>query len=437
MKSITVLGGGESGVGAALLAKKKKIEVFVSDFGKIKDKYKKELHDNNIPFEEKGHSFEKIEETELIVISPGIPEKAAVVQHFRLRNKRIISEIEFAFKFYSGKIASITGSNGKTTTTSLAYEILKQSDLKVGLGGNIGYSFARLLADEMEYDWVVLELSSFQLESLYDFQADISAIVNITPDHLDRYDYDFDKYAKAKWNLAEHTKKNGLLILNKDDLASVNLFKKYPVGTNVSWLSASNPNILASKESNKNFEINLFGAHNLFNASVAKTIAEFIDIEEALIQKGFDSFQSIEHRLETVAKVNDVLFINDSKATNLDATVVALNAFSQDIVWIAGGTDKGNDYSLIRDIVSEKVTCIICLCKDDEKIRSAFSSVVDRIVTTQSTQEAVKLAVNASKASDIVLLSPACASFDLFDNYEHRGNEFKKAVFEYLDEIDE
>ncbi len=436
MKSITVLGGGESGVGAALLAKKNNIEVFVSDFGKIGDRYKEELLQHNIPFEEGGHSFEKIEETELIVISPGIPEKAAVVQQFRLRNKRIISEIEFAFKFYSGKIASITGSNGKTTTTSLAYEILKQSNFRVGLGGNIGYSFARLLADEMEYDWVVLELSSFQLEGLFDFQADISAIINITPDHLDRYDYNFDKYGEAKWNLAKHTKKDGLLILNEDDQASVNLLKKYPVDTNIVWLSANNPNVLASMESNKIFEINLFGAHNYFNASVAKTIAESVGLNEELIKKGFNDFKSIEHRLETVAKINGVLFINDSKATNLDAAEVALNAFEQNIIWIAGGTDKGNDYSKIKQLVDERVKSIICLCADDSLIRNAFSDVVDEINTTQSVTEAIKFAVTASREGDIVLLSPACASFDLFDNYMHRGNEFKKAVFEYLDEVD-
>jgi len=436
MKSITILGGGESGLGAALLAKKKGIKVFVSDFGKINDKYKGELQQYKIPFEEEGHTFEIIEETELIVISPGIPNNAAVVQHFRLRNKRIISEIEFAFKFYSGKIVAITGSNGKTTTSSLTYEILTKSNLKVGLGGNIGYSFARLLADEMEYDWVVLELSSFQLEGLIDFQADISAIMNITPDHLDRYDYNFDKYAEAKWILAQHTNKDGLLILNEDDASTVSLFNKYPVDISVSWLSAKNPNLLVSKETNINFEINLFGAHNFFNAGVAKLISERVGLNESLIQNGLLSFKSIEHRLENVGQLDEVIFINDSKATNLDAAEVALRAFESKVIWIAGGVDKGNEYDSIKCLVEEKVKCIICLCNDDSKIRNAFSDVVDYIYTTQIVKEAVKIAGDVSRFDDIVLLSPACASFDLFDNYMHRGNEFKKAVFEYINDID-
>ena len=435
MRSITVLGGGESGVGAALLAKSKDINVFVSDYGKISDPYRKELQENNIPFEEGGHSFEKIEKTELIVISPGIPEKAAVVQHFRLRNKRIISEIEFAFIFYSGKIVAITGSNGKTTTASLTYQILKESNLRVGLGGNIGYSFARLLANNLEYDWVVLELSSFQLEGLRDFQADISALINITPDHLDRYDYDFNKYAKAKWILPLHTKSEGLVILNHDDKTTQDFAIEYPVDANIVWLSANDPDVLVSTETNKRFEINLFGSHNYFNAAVAKNIAEKIGLSFEQIQTGLSSFNSIEHRLETVIKFNGVLVVNDSKATNLDASEVALKAFDKPIIWIAGGTDKGNDYQVIKDIVASKVKSLICLCVDGKKLVDAFEGSVENLFSTQSMKEAIDFAMNVSERGDIILLSPACASFDLFNNYEHRGKEFKKAVFEYIDEI--
>ncbi|MBT8231301.1 MAG: UDP-N-acetylmuramoyl-L-alanine--D-glutamate ligase [Saprospiraceae bacterium] len=435
MRSITVLGAGESGIGAALLAKAKGINVWVSDYGKIEEKYKNELLEHKIPFEEKGHNFDIIDNTELIVKSPGIPEKSNVVQHFRLRNKRIISEIEFAFEFYSGKIAAITGSNGKTTTTSLTYEILRKSNLKVGLGGNIGYSFSRLLTNDLEYDWVVLELSSFQLEDLYDFKADISVILNITPDHLDRYDYDFNKYAKAKWKLAEHTKKDGYLLLNNDDPTLKHFAIENPVDANIVWLSANNPTALVSKETNQKFEINLLGIHNIYNASVGKSIAEIIGLKPPEIASGLLSFKSIEHRLETVSTFNEVRYVNDSKATNVESAEVALKSFEPNIIWIAGGTDKGNDYTILEKLVFEKVVAIICLCVDDEKLRSAFANSECQFYTTQSVDDALEKATAFAKPGDTVLLSPACASFDLFDNYIHRGNEFKNAVHKLINEI--
>jgi len=430
MRSVTVLGGGESGVGAALLAQKKGLEVFVSDYGEIEEKYRKELEYHNIPFEEKGHTLDKIETTNVIVKSPGIPDKAPVIQYFRLRQKRIISEIEFASKFYDGNIIAITGSNGKTTTTSLTYHLLSQSDKRIGLGGNIGTSFARLLLEEHRYDWVVLELSSFQLDDIDSFESDISSILNITPDHLDRYDYDFKKYGQAKWRLAESTKNH--LILNQDDDLLKRFAVKNPPKAEMHWLSSIKPNALLSKDSKEVFEINLKGRHNTFNASVAIKIARLFGLNDAKIKARLKSFQAIEHRLETVAKINGIEFINDSKATNIDAVKYALEAMDVPVVWIAGGTDKGNEYDSILPLVKSKVKSLVCLCKDDSKLRSAFENDISDIISKHSMQEAVSIAFERAERGDVVLLSPACASFDLFKNYAHRGEEFKKSVFNLL-----
>ncbi len=435
MKSIAVIGAGESGVGTALLAKQKELKVFVSDYGLIKEEHKKELLDNNIPFEEGGHSFEKIDEADLIVKSPGIPEQSEIVRYFRLRNKKIVSEIEFASQYFDGQIIGITGSNGKTTTTTLCHHILKHSDHNVGMGGNVGISFARLLTNYSGYDWVVLELSSFQLEDIQDFRVDVAVILNITPDHLDRYDYDFDKYASAKWNLVMATKTDGSIILNEDNDAIKHQFsKKHPPAETI-WLSGNSEDVLLSKESGQNFEIGLKGRHNLFNASVCVTIARQLGMKDSDIQVAFNSFKAVEHRLEYVDRLGKLDFVNDSKSTNIDSCLAALDAMDAPILWIAGGTDKGNDYSVLDKPVREKVTAIICLTKDDTKLRAQFGDYGERIVSTQNVDEAVLKAVEMMEEGT-VLLSPACASFDLFDNYEHRGDSFKIAVRKILNERD-
>jgi len=436
LNSVVVLGGGESGVGAALLAQRNNMEVFVSDFGIISKEYKEELKNNNIPFEEEGHTFERIELASIIVKSPGIPEGAEVIQHFRLRQKTIISEIEFGSRFYDGKIIGVTGSNGKTTTCSLIHHVLQKLRLSVGLGGNIGNAFCRMLLEDHRYDWVILELSSFQLDDISQFKADIGVLLNITPDHLDRYDYDIEKYGRAKWRLIECTKDDGLIILNAEDNWSNKFLETFTSKAKQVSISSVKPQKHLVKNDDSEFEINLLGRHNIFNAAVAKTIAESCGLSEIEIAFGLGSFQALEHRLEKVAIVNGVTFINDSKATNVDAVEYALESISGNIIWIAGGVDKGNDYSVLKKDAHSKVKLLICLCKDDEKLRGAFEDTVAEVETTESTKEAVRIAIDKSEKGDVVLLSPACASFDLFDNYKHRGEVFKKEVFNILSEYD-
>lgn len=433
MKKIAVLGGGESGTGAAILAKKNGIEVFVSDYSEIKTQYKEELINNNIPFEEKGHSFEKIEDSDLIVKSPGIPEHSEVIKHFRLRQKNIISEIEWASRFYFGQIIGVTGSNGKTTTCSMIYHILKSSGIKVGLGGNIGNSMSSLLL-ESEYDYLVLELSSFQLDDITEFAVDIGVILNITADHLDRYDYDIEKYADAKWKLVHSIKEGGHCILNEDDSLSMKRLKESNA-FNLQMLSAKFPmTSLPSKEGSGPFEIRLRGRHNLFNAAVAITVGRISGVSDHHIANALLTFKAVEHRLEYVIEHDDVEYINDSKATNVDSTMYALEAMERPVIWIVGGTDKGNDYSVLKSEVSNKVKAMICLCEDDSKLLEAFRQKVDNIYSTKSMEDAVDLAIKNADKGDVILLSPACASFDLFDNYEHRGREFKNAVLNYISE---
>lgn len=432
-RSIAVLGAGESGVGAALLAKKMGYEVFVSDFGKISDHFKNELIEYKIPFEEKGHSFEKIDKADLIVKSPGIPERTEVMRYFRLRHKKIISEIEFAAEFYKGSIIGITGSNGKTTTTKLCYHILREAGLDIEMGGNIGISFARLLTMRLDYDWVVLELSSFQLEDIQDFEVDVSVVLNITPDHLDRYDYSFEKYALAKWQLPAHTKSSGLLILNEGDSTLQELFRKYPMETRTIWLSDDGGDAFVSKETDKEFEYNLKGDHNRFNASVGIVLARELGVSESAIQDALLSFKPVEHRMEFVGSLDGLDFINDSKATNIDSCRVALLSVEKPMVWIAGGTDKGNDYKSIERLVRAKVNYIICHTLDDSNLRNVFEDYNDRIVTLVDIKQAIRWAIDHLD-NGIVLMSPACASFDLYKNYEHRGNSFKEAVLEIVNE---
>ena len=435
MKSVVILGGGESGVGASLLAKKKNINVFVSDYGQITDGYKKELKENNIPFEERGHSIDKIINAELIVKSPGIPDTAEILTKLRLRHKEIVSEIEFAYRFYDGKIMAITGSNGKTTTTSMVYHIMSQSDMRIGLGGNIGHSFARLLCKQLKYDWVVLELSSFQLENIQTFSAEIAALLNITPDHLDRYDQTLFKYACAKWNLALSVPKSGALVLNHDDDWLKVMMAAQPVDSNVIGMTLQSEPIAGVESIDVDSvlrSIKLKGSHNAYNAAVAMRMCELAGMESKVVKTALQDFAAIEHRLEIVEVVDGVELINDSKATNVDSVVVALKAVAGPIVWVAGGVDKGNDYSALLPLVREKVKAIICLTKNDVKIRTAFSTEVEQIITTTDTDICVRDCMAIAEKGDTVLLSPACASFDLYNNYEHRGNEFKNSIRKYI-----
>ena len=429
MKTVAIIGGGESGVGAAMLAQKNRYEVFVSDFGLIQDKYKSELNINSIPFEEGGHNFERIEQADIIIKSPGIPDKAPLIQYLIAKDIVIISEIEFASRYYNGKIIGVTGSNGKSTTVSLIYHVLHEAQLNVGLAGNIGYAFSRLLLEEKTYEYAVLELSSFQLDNVYDIRVDIGVLLNITADHLDRYNYDIKEYARAKWRLIERVKEDGLIILNSDDQLSSELLKLNSISESLVQISSENPYKSLSKDDGNLFETQLLGQHNAFNVAVCKEVAVQCGLDENQIQDGLLSFKPLEHRLERVSEIEGVTYINDSKATNVDAVKYALSAIDADLIWIAGGTDKGNDYSELRDIIKGRVKLLICLCVDDSKLMDAFENVVPMIVSTQSMKEAVEEAYRYGENGDYVLLSPACASFDLFNNYMHRGDEFKKEVF--------
>ncbi len=430
ISSVAILGAGESGIGAALLAKKENIDVFVSDFGAIASKYKQELINNNIPFEEMGHSFERLEKSDLIVKSPGIPDKAEIVKQFRLRHKEIISEIEWASRFYDGKIIAITGSNGKTTTTSLIHHIIKESKESIGLGGNIGHSFARLVASDLDYDWVVLELSSFQLDGIILFRPDVAVILNITPDHLDRYNYEMSLYAQAKWRITMNQTENDVVVINKNDDWSNKLLSLKSTKAKVVKVAYNKNEISCSTEEGINvadLDLKLPGEHNLFNAKVATEVACRYGLDKRLIIAGLESFQGISHRLEYVISVNDVKYINDSKATNVESAQVALESYTDGIIWIAGGVDKGNDYSLIKEVVTNRVKLIICLTLNDAPLRAAFESET-KIITTSSMEDAILISENNAVPGNVVLLSPACASFDLFRNYEDRGDKFKEAV---------
>lgn len=428
MQKIAVLGAGESGVGAALLAKKNDIEVFVSDFGTIGEKFRQELKDNSISFEERGHNFEKLVNTDLIVKSPGIPDTAEIITKLRLRHKEIISEVEFACRFYDGKIAAVTGSNGKTTTTSLLYHLLAGTDMKVGLGGNIGHSFARMISSNESYDWIVLELSSFQLDDIKSFSAEIAILLNISPDHLDRYDHTMYKYAFAKWKLAMNLSEKSHLILNKDDEWLSLMEAGFPVTAQVHSLPYEGLEVSSLSITEIDFSVfQLKGQHNLFNAAAAVKAALLAGASTKVVNERLGTFSALEHRLEPVGTIAGVEYINDSKATNIDSVLVALESMNKPVIWIAGGVDKGNDYSLLDELVRQKVKSIICLTKDDAKLQKAFASIVD-IETTEDTDDCVKIAMQTAEKGDVVLLSPACASFDLFGNYKERGKAFKDAV---------
>ena len=440
-RRIVILGGGESGVGTALLAMAKDFDVFVSDKGKIKEKYKNVLINNAIEWEDEKHSEDKILNADIIMKSPGIPDKAPLVKQIREKGITIVSEIEFASKFTNATLVAITGSNGKTTTATLAHHILQQ-ELDVGLAGNIGDSFAKQIL-ENDFENYVLEISSFQLDDIVDFKPKIAVITNITPDHLDRYDYNFDNYIASKFRVTMNQTKDDYLIYDADDEVIVNYLKNNPVQATLlpfSLVKAIENGAYLDKENNIKITIDnthiimptnnltLEGKHNIKNAMAASTVAHLLKIRKQTIRESLENFQGVEHRLENVLKINKVQYINDSKATNVNATYFALESMSSPTVWIVGGVDKGNNYEELFQFVNEKVKAIICLGADNEKLMSIFGNMVDVIVETQFMSEAVKIAYKMAETGDSVLLSPACASFDLFENYEDRGRQFKDAV---------
>lgn len=441
MKRITILGGGESGVGAAILAKVKGYEVFLSDSNCITSSYKNQLISYNIDFEENGHSKELILSSDLIIKSPGIPESAAIIKAIREKGIKIISEIEFAGSFDSAKKICITGSNGKTTTTSLIYYLLKNAGLNVGLAGNIGDSYAFQVAT-CDYDIYVLELSSFQLDGMYDFKADIAILLNITPDHLDRYDYKLENYAKSKFRITRNMSEEDCFIFCQDDVITIGELNN--IVTRAKALPFSQEKKLEQgayieddkiivKYQNDNYsmftkDLSLPGKHNIYNSMAAAITAKIMNISNDVIRESLQSFQGIEHRLEKVASIKDILFINDSKATNVNSTWYALESMDRPVVWIAGGTDKGNDYSVLEKLAKDKVVALICMGVDNSKLKAKFGNIIDNIQEAGSAEEAVKLAYKAAKSGDAVLLSPCCASFDLFKNYEDRGKQFKEAI---------
>ncbi|MFT7072516.1 UDP-N-acetylmuramoyl-L-alanine--D-glutamate ligase [Patiriisocius sp. Uisw_017] len=439
-KKLIILGAGESGVGTAILGKKKGFEVFVSDFGKIKEKYKQVLIHNEFKWEEGGHSVSQILKADVAMKSPGIPDSAPIIMELNKAGVPVISEIEFAAKYTNATIVGITGSNGKTTTATLTYELLKD-ELSVALGGNIGKSFAEQVSQD-KYENFVLEISSFQLDGIEDFAPHISVLTNLSPDHLDRYDNDYNKYIASKFRIIMNQSEEDYFIYDADD-EEINKWldcntiraQKIPFSLTKEFEQGAyiKQNQLIITIHNTRFTmpittLGLQGQHNTKNAMAASTVATLLKIRKATIRECLENFQGVEHRLEKVLKINNVLYINDSKATNVNAAFYALDSMQTPTVWIVGGVDKGNDYSELLALVNEKVKAIICLGVDNEKIKQAFGNIVDIVVETAGMQEAVKVAYKLADRNDTVLLSPACASFDLFTNYEDRGRQFKEAV---------
>lgn len=429
--NIAILGAGESGVGAAILALQKGHRVFVSDKGQIKEQYKTELNQQGVTFEEGSHDHERILAADLIIKSPGIPDKAPLLQEIFQKGLPVISEIEFAARYTQHFTIGITGSNGKTTTTNLTHHLLAKAGLDVAMGGNVGKSFARIVA-ERDHAYYVLELSSFQLEGIQEYRPDISMILNITPDHLDRYNYQLENYAAAKFNIVRAQQSGDTFLYNAGDPNVGGQLQKYPTQANPVAISSSMTEGTRLKVGGFTFEMSttpLMGQHNYMNALFAIQTALQLGIAPAVIQEGLNTFVNAPHRLEKVATVNGVEYINDSKATNVDSVYYALQAMTKPTVWIVGGQDKGNDYGPLLDFVKAKVKAIVCMGLDNSKIVQSFSGVIDTIVETGSAVEAVQQATRLASAGDTVLLSPACASFDLFKNYEDRGEQFKAAVF--------
>ena len=440
---LVVLGGGESGVGTAILGKKKGYDVFVSDFGKIKENYKEVLTINGIAWEDEKHTEEFILNADVVMKSPGIPEKAPIVKKLIEKGISVISEIEFAIQFTDATTVGITGSNGKTTTTLLTYHLLKQGGLNVGLAGNIGKSFAWQVA-ENKHDIYVLELSSFQLDGIINYKPHIAIITNISPDHLDRYNYDYNLYIDSKFRITKNQTEADYLIYDNEDEAIQNWLKKNAIKAHkVPFSLVTKPeneggfleeNNMNTTIKNDTFtmpinELALEGKHNIKNAMAATAVAQLLNIRKQTIRESLTNFQGAEHRLEKVLKIQGVQYINDSKATNVNSVFYALDSMTTPTVWIVGGVDKGNDYDELMPLVREKVKAIVCLGVDNTKISNAFNNVVDIMVETTSMAEAVQIAQRLAEKGDTVLLSPACASFDLFENYEDRGKQFKQAIY--------
>ena len=443
MSRVVVLGGGESGVGSAVLAKVKGFDVFLSDNGKIEDRYADELRKWDIPFEQGGHTEDLILNADEVIKSPGIPDTVPMVRKVTDKGIRIISEIEFAGRYDSAKKICITGSNGKTTTTSLIYYLLRNAGLNVGLGGNIGKSYALQVATE-HFDYYVLEISSFQLDNCYDFHPDIAIIMNITPDHLDRYGFQFENYIRSKFRITRNLSKEDCFIFDSDDEITIAHLSKIVLTAKMlpftqkkevgqgAFLKEDRIMVRYNDEECDIYlkELALGGKHNIYNSMAAALAAKASGIDNKTIRECLATFKPIENRLEPVLSVKDVLYINDSKATNVDAAWYALECQKRPVVWIAGGKDKGNDYEVLKDLVRRKVKAIVCLGVDNTKLREAFEDIVgkDNMVETCSAEDAVAQASRFATAGDVVLLSPCCASFDLFRNMEERGEKFKEAV---------
>jgi len=441
MKRLVILGGAESGVGTAILGKKEGFEVFVSDFGKINDKYKEVLDKYEIGWEEEKHTESLILNADLVMKSPGIPEKSAIVKQLIEKKIPVISEIEFAFPYTNAITVGITGSNGKTTTTMLTYHLLKSAGLNVGLGGNIGKSFAWQVA-ENDFDIYVLELSSFQLDGCFEYKPHIAILLNISPDHLDRYAYKYENYIASKFRITQKQDENDFLIFDDDDEAIGEWFKNnktkaqivpFSISKQLEFGASLNNTTMKIITKNDEFiidtmDIALEGKHNIKNAMAATSVAQLLKIRKETIKQSMSNFEGVPHRLEKVLKIQNVQYINDSKATNVNATFYALDSMNAPTVWIVGGVDKGNDYNELMALVREKVKAIVCLGMDNKKIIDTFGNVVDIMIEVDDMQDAVKLSQRIAERGDTVLLSPCCASFDLFKNYEDRGNQFKAAV---------
>lgn len=438
---IVVLGAAESGVGAAILAKEKGFDVFVSDNGTIKEQYKSMLVENNIEFEESGHTEEKILQASEVIKSPGIRSDAPLIVKLLSLQTPVISDLEFAARYTNAKLICITGSNGKTTTTLLTYHILKQAGLNVGLAGNIGKSFALQVAHE-KFDYYVLEISNFQLDHMYDFRADIAILLNITPDHLDRYEYKFQNYINSKFRILQNMQSDDTFIYCSDDQVLIDEIGKRTVAPE-SWAFTvtddsskqaylKGGNIFVNVRDGFNIDVDtmqLQGKHNYGNSMAAMLAAKAVDIKNEKIRESLKSFKNVEHRLEKVPfLVKGVEFVNDSKATNVNSVWYALDSMTKKVIWIAGGTDKGNDYSELYKLAEEKVKALVCLGIDNEKLKKSFGDKIDVIVETRSMKEAVETSFKLASPGDVVLLSPACASFDLFKSYVDRGLQFKQEV---------
>lgn len=444
---VTILGAGESGTGAALLAKVKGFDVFVSDQGTIKDKYRDDLIRNKIEFEEGTHTEEKILNAQLVIKSPGIPDKAEIIKKIKAKGIEIIDEIEFGFRYINGKVIAITGTNGKTTTTLLTYHLMKSAGFSVSLAGNVGESLARKVANGNS-DWYVLEISSFQLDGTKTFKPEIGILLNITPDHLDRYDYNIQNYVNSKFQLIQNMGADAQFIYYADDdVIAKEISARKIAAKQVTVSLKAAPKAVVHYDGEMQFNLNekfsiaqkdttLKGPHNLINTMAAVSAVYLAGAKLNAIREGLKTFKNAPHRLELIATINGVDFVNDSKATNVDSVVYGLGSYNQPLIWIAGGIDKGNDYNMIKDQVNEKVKVLICLGKDNEKLKKFFGGIVPVVHETQSVSELVRVALREAQKGDVVLLSPACASFDLFKNYEDRGDQFRRAVLELKKEVE-